>query len=98
MPTFELLPRFASDLGRLTPADRSRFDDAVALLVADLRTGVHALRPSLRVKRVRASAGVWEMTWANNGRATFAYGEEVIAGAPHVIWRRIGTHAILAAP
>jgi hypothetical protein len=37
---------------------------------------------------------VFEMTWDNDGRATFSYGEEQIPGEAHVIWRRIGTHAI----
>jgi hypothetical protein len=39
-----------------------------------------------------------EMTWDNDGRATFSYGEERIAGQAHVIWRRIGTHAIFTPP
>jgi len=38
---------------------------------------------------------MWEITFAPDGRATFAYGEEVIPGTPHIIWRRIGTHDVL---
>jgi len=38
------------------------------------------------------------MTWAPDGRATFSYGEERIAGKPHVIWRQTGTHSIFAPP
>ena len=38
------------------------------------------------------------MTWADDGRATFEYGEEVRAGHPHIIWRRVGTHDILDNP
>lgn len=38
------------------------------------------------------------MTWADNGRATFEYGDEVVEGQPHVVWRRIGTHAVLTSP
>jgi hypothetical protein len=38
------------------------------------------------------------MTWAPDGRATFQYGEEVDRGRAHVIWRRIGTHAIFRRP
>ena len=41
---------------------------------------------------------VWEMTWAYDGRATFQYGNEVHAGQPHIIWRRIGTHSIFRRP
>jgi hypothetical protein len=47
---------------------------------------------------VQGSPGIWEMTWAPDGRATFAYGPEVIADEAHVIWRRIGDHSILADP
>jgi hypothetical protein len=37
---------------------------------------------------------VFEMTWDNDGRATFSYGAGRVPGQPHVIWRRIGTHDI----
>jgi hypothetical protein len=47
---------------------------------------------------VTAHPGVFEMTWDNDGRATFSYGEERIAGQTHVIWRRIGTQAIFTPP
>lgn len=46
----------------------------------------------------RAAPGVWEVTFASDGRATFAYGDEVVAGEPHVIWRRVGTHDVLGDP
>ncbi|MFD6425369.1 hypothetical protein [Streptomyces sp. NPDC060198] len=35
-----------------------------------------------------------EMRWAPDGRATWQYGDEVRAGEPHVIWRRVGGHEI----
>ncbi|MGA2319856.1 MAG: hypothetical protein ABSG95_03820 [Solirubrobacteraceae bacterium] len=38
------------------------------------------------------------MTWAADGRATFRYGEEIVAGEPHIVWLRIGKHAILDDP
>jgi hypothetical protein len=38
------------------------------------------------------------MTRAPDGRATFQYGPEIAPGEPHVIWRRIGTHAIFREP
>lgn len=38
------------------------------------------------------------MTWAYDGRATFQYGEEVQSEQPHIIWRRVGTHAIFRRP
>jgi hypothetical protein len=41
---------------------------------------------------------VWEVTFAADGRATFEYGTEVVAGEAHVVWRRVGTHGVLADP
>jgi hypothetical protein len=38
------------------------------------------------------------MTWADDGRLTFQFGDEVIKGEPHVIWRRVGTHDIFDEP
>jgi hypothetical protein len=42
--------------------------------------------------------GIWEMSWAYDGRATFQYGDEVHSGQPHIIWRRVGTHSIFRRP
>ncbi|MFD8955629.1 hypothetical protein ACFXKH_37905 [Streptomyces caelestis] len=101
MPTYEALPRFNADHRRLTPEQRHRFRHAVTAFVHDLRAG-HQLRPGLRIKGVRRSPGVYELTWSMGtgpaGRATFEYGAEVRPGTPHVIWRRIGTHNILMGP
>jgi hypothetical protein len=97
-PTYEAQPRFARDLRRLTRAERLAFDAARRRLVAGLRERPPRFEPALRVKRVQGSPGIWEMTWAPDGRATFAYGPEVVAGEAHVIWRRIGDHSILADP
>lgn len=97
MPTRDVLASFWRDWDRLTPQQRRAFQDAVAKFVADLKAG-KGFRAGLRVKRVQAHARVWEMTWAPDGRATFEYGEEVRPGDPHIIWRRIGTHAIFRRP
>jgi len=96
VPTYDALPRFFRDLKSLRSAELTAFYRAVRLL-AD---GVDSRRfdPSLRVKRVQGSPGVWEMTWAPDGRATFHYGEEVRPGKAHIVWRRIGTHSILRTP
>jgi hypothetical protein len=82
MPTYDVLASFWRDWGSLTPQQQRAFRKAVAEFIADLRAG--AFRPSLRIKRVQGYPGVWEMTWAADGRATFEYGEE-IRGGPHVI-------------
>jgi len=41
---------------------------------------------------------VFEMTWADDGRATFQYSDAVVEGETHVIWRRVGTHDIFKQP
>ncbi len=64
--------------------------------MADLRAG--RFRRGLRVKAVQGAAGIFEMTWAPDGRATFQYGEERRPGDRHVIWRRIGTHDVFVQP
>lgn len=98
MPTYETTTRFTADLGRLTPEQRRLFRRTVArAFVPDL--GIGRIRASLRIKRVqRAPAGVFELTWAGSGRATWQYGPEIVPGSPHIVWRRIGTHDILAGP
>ncbi|MFI5945888.1 hypothetical protein ACIBCB_37335 [Streptomyces uncialis] len=102
MPTYETTTRFTHDLDRLTPAQRDRFRRIVrTAFVPDLRAS-RAYRPGLRVKRVRTAPGVYELSWSMGagcpGRATWSYGTPVHPGQPHIIWRRIGTHGILACP
>ncbi len=97
MPTFAWLARFGADLDRLTPAQQAAFLVAVAQVVEDLRAGGQ-FRKVLRVKGVQGAAGIVEMTWADDGRATFQYGDAVVEGEPHIIWRRIGTHDIFKQP
>lgn len=65
------------------------------LFVADFLSGQQP-RHSLRVKRVQNVPGVWELSWAADGRAT--YGPELKDGQPHIAWRRIGSHDIFRNP
>jgi hypothetical protein len=97
MPTREVLASFWRDWGRLTPQQQRAFRETIAKFVEDLTAGGR-FRPGLRVKRVQGYAGVWEITWAPDGRATFEYGKELQPGEPHVVWRRIGTHSIFRQP
>jgi hypothetical protein len=93
-PTFQVTQRFERDRKQLTPESRARFQRVIAgQFVPDLARGV--FRAGLRVKGVQAASGVFEITWAPDGRATFSHGPEQQAGEPHAIWRRIGTHDIL---
>lgn len=96
MPTHEEDDRFWSDWKRLTPAQRSAFLAANRKFVHDLRSG--RFRKGLRVKPVLRSSGVWEMTWADDGRALFRYGTPIRPGDPHIVWLRVGTHDILDEP
>ena len=99
MPTFETLPRFERDWKNLTARQQATFRTVVVdAFVPDLTAADRPFRPGLRVKGVAAHPGVLEMTWDNDGRATFSYGSERIAGQAHIIWRRIGTHAIFTPP
>jgi hypothetical protein len=97
VPTFERLPRFDADWNKLTKEQQDDFKVAVAKFVDDLQRG-HGFRAGLRVKLVRGTGGIWEMTWAKDGRATWQYGQELKAGEAHVIWRRIGSHEIFGGP
>ena len=93
MPTFRATPRFERDWKQLTPDLRTRFQHVVTeQFVPDLAKGT--FRAGLRVKGVQAAPGVFEMTWAPDGRATFSYGQQQRPGELHVVWRRIGTHQI----
>lgn len=93
MPTFGVTPRFRRDYEKLTDQQRERFRRVVRdQFVPDVAAG--SFRKGLRVKGVQGAPGVFEMTWAPDGRATWQYGPEIQAGEPHVIWRRVGTHAI----
>ena len=96
MPTFDVTPRFRSDrkkLAKSSPEQLARFEKVVReAFVPDLETG--RFRPGLRVKGLQGHPGIYEMTWAPDGRATWEYGPEQVPGKTHVIWRRLGTHAI----
>lgn len=96
-PTYERQPTFARDWTALTAAQRRQFLPAVTQMVTDLKAG-REFRPSLRVKGVQGRPGMFEMTWAPDGRATWQYGPQLLPGEPHVIWRRIGTHDVFRRP
>lgn len=94
MPTYEPEERFLRDWEQLTEEEQDRFTRARRKMVYDLKAG-QGFRKSLRVKRVQGHAGLYEMTWAPDGRATFFFGTSPRSGDVHIIWRRIGGHEIL---
>jgi hypothetical protein len=97
MPTREILESFWRGWDRLSPEAQHAFRGAVEKFVHDLRVG-KGIRKGLRVKAVQGARGIYELTWAADGRATFQFGRSVVDGEPHVIWRRIGGHEILRDP
>lgn len=96
MPTRDVLASFFRDYKGLTAEQKALFLIALGHFVDDLKTG--RFRKGLRVKKMQGHATIWEMTWADDGRATFEYGESVRDGEPHIIWRRIGDHSIFNRP
>lgn len=91
--THDEAPRFLRDFENLTTAQRWRFLRCLTEeFIPDLRAGF--FRPGLRIKGVKGQDGVFELTWAPDGRATFTYGSELYPGEPHIVWLRVGTHDI----
>jgi hypothetical protein len=97
VPTYSWIARFGKDFDALTPAQQAAFLVAVSQFVEDL-SGGRGFRKGLRVKGIKGAIGIFEMTWADDGRATFEYGYPVREGDTHVVWRRIGTHTIFNEP
>jgi len=101
VPTFDKADSFRRGYKQLSRQDQQRFLAALRLFIEDLeardagRVSRAPFRPGLRVKQVRGNRGVWEMSWAPDGRATFAYGKQILEGATHIIWLDIGGHEIL---
>jgi len=98
VPTFERLARFDREFRRLPRELQRAFLAMLPVFIAGLRESPPALPAVLRVHRVQGSAGIWEITFAPDGRATFEYGDEMVAGEAHIIWRRIGHHDVLSDP
>ena len=98
MPTYECPDRFWKDYSNLDVDDQRKFKAAVAQFIEDLSSAERRFRKGLRVKGVQGADGVFEMTWASDGRATFQFGTERRAGEPHIVWRRVGTRDIFDRP
>ena len=102
MPTSEKSARSRRERRRLAKEQRAQLDTAMDRFkddLGDIEAGRRSrFRPGLRVKGVKGAPEVFEMTWAGDGRATFSWGDEVVPGQRHVIWRRCGGHPILKDP
>jgi hypothetical protein len=97
MPTHEEGARFLGEWQRLSPEQQVLFMAAVIELVEDLTERGH-LRSSLQIKETAGHPGIYELSWARDGRATFQYGAERRPGERHLIWRRVGRPEILNDP
>ena len=75
--------RFKRDFKRLPREIQTRTAKALALFLSDPR------HPSLHVKRMEGTPGIWELRENQNCRLTFQFEPE------GVLLRRIGTHDIL---
>ena len=94
MATFETLPRFEADWGTLTQEQQALFRKVVLeAFEPDLLLPHRPFRPTLRVRELAGFPGVFEMTWSDDGRATFSYGAERVPSQPHIVWRQIGSFA-----
>lgn len=94
---------FKSDYRDLSHEEKEMFRRAVVEInaaYARRRSGGKIQWPAkLRVKRIRGTAGIWEMTWSfagPDGRATFEIRQE--GDHPVLLWRRVGGHEIFAGP
>ena len=105
MPTFFASPRFWNDYDRLTSAQAAAFQRARVQFVAALAeweasgfAGSPQFPSRLRVKSMAGHPHIFEMAWSRDGRCTWEFGGFQITRKCHVIWRRIGSHAIYADP
>jgi len=94
VPTYQASPEFLALHRRLTAEQKRLFRVAVRKFVADLKAG-QGFRKGLRVKGIKGAEGMFEMTWAPDGRAVFSYGTSIRDNDPHIVWHAIGTHGVL---
>ncbi len=97
---FQTTPAFDSDYRRLAPEHAATFREVVRDKFAPA-CDTYAKDPatlwpaSLRVKSVRGTSGVLEMTWSfasPDGRATFEL--ITVEGELRCRWRRVGDHGV----
>ena len=98
MPTHDETRAFIRDYERLKHQQQDRFDSKREEFIKDLQAMEkdprESFRASLRVKKVQGESGLFEMTWAPDGRAIFSMGRPVIEGKRHIVWHRVGDHSI----
>lgn len=105
MPTFEARDRFWNEFERLRHAEQETFLTARDEFIEVLRAwedagcpGIPRFPARLGVTPMVNHPGVFELAWASDGRCTWEFGTPKRTGKCHVIWRRIGSHAVYADP
>jgi hypothetical protein len=105
VPTYDRLLRFRNEYEDLEPGKRQAFLAALKEFIAVLQEWEDSGRQRrpvfpqhLGIKRLHGHEGIWEFAWAGDGRCTWSYGEPILAGKCHVVWRRVGSHAIYDDP
>ena len=78
--------RFRHDYHRLPQMIQGQADEKLELFLKDER------HPSLRVKKMEGTDGIWELRVNQNHRMTFKRDKDIC------LLRRIGTHNILRRP
>ncbi len=73
MPTFDRLALFKREYRRLTPEQQARFKVAVAKLIAALSQTPPRVPGEPLVNPLAGHRGVYELRFAPDGRATFAF-------------------------
>lgn len=73
MPMHDEFEQFMCEYRALTKDKRRLFRQSVRAMNEDMKAG-RPFRNSLRIKGVQGHKGVFEMTWAGDGGATFMYG------------------------
>lgn len=97
-------PKFDRDFKKLKREHQVLFLEAQEKFVIEfeqllLNKSFKSVSKKYRVKVLRNTSEIWEMTWSfsrPDGRATFHLDE--IDGEPVIVWRRIGSHEIFMQP
>lgn len=105
MPTYEAEESFRRDYERLRPEQQAQFRRALREFIRVLRewererrSGFPTFPAHLGVKAmVGQRTTVTELRWAPDGRCTWRYGRPQQRRF-HIVWPRIGTHAIYENP
>ena len=96
--------KFNKDFKKLKREHQILFLEAQDLFVQEIANfaftkNLERVSKKYRIKVLRNTDEVWEMTWSfsgPDGRATFHLAE--IDGEPTIVWRRIGSHEIFKQP